>query len=148
MTGKYRHLDYVMWSKTVIARVRLSNGAQVLSRIKKIAGNITKMEIPHKKISIMLDRWVQVNFKTEGGKIGGWAPIKRDGRILQLTGRLRLSMLPFFNRKDAGIGSDLPYSEKHEKGQGVKKRRMLPLIGEVKRDIVNVYNQHVKDSAK
>ena len=106
------------------------------------------MSIPHKKISIMLDSWVQRNFKTEGGNVGGWASIKRDGRILQDTGRLRASFLPFFNKKDAGIGSDLPYSKAHEEGIGVEQRRILPETPEVKRDITKVYDEHIRKSAK
>jgi len=106
------------------------------------------MSIPHKKISIMLDRWVQDNFRSEGRKIGGWASIKREGRILQKSGRLRSSFIPFANLKDAGIGSDLPYSEIHEKGIGVRKRRILPIQKEVHKDIVTVYEKHIKDSAK
>ena len=121
---------------------------QVRAKLAKVGGKMGGMDVPHKKISIMLDRWVQDNFKSQGGKVGRWPPIKRDGMILQLSGRLKLSMLPFASRKDAGIGSTLPYSQKHEEGEGVKKRRMLPLIGEVKRDVVAIYNKHVKDSLR
>lgn len=116
--------------------------------MQRINKNIAALDIPHKKISIMLDRWVQTNFKTEGGNVGGWAPIQRQGRILQDTGRLRASFLPFANKKNAGIGSDLPYAETHEEGIGVKVRRMLPELPEVRRDILSVYNKHIKDSAK
>ena len=79
-----------------------------------------------KKVSVMLDTWVQKNFQTEGLPVGGWADIERNGMILQDTGTLRLSFIPFSSKNDAGIGSDLPYAIVHEKGLGVTKRRILP----------------------
>ena len=79
-----------------------------------------------KKVSIMLDQWVQKNFQTEGLPVGGWEEIARNGMILQDTGTLRHSFIPFSTKNNAGIGSDLPYSVIHEKGIGVAKRRMLP----------------------
>lgn len=100
------------------------------------------------KVSIFLDRWVQSNFKTEGGKVGDWKPIARDGMILQDTGRLRASFLPFATKKNAGIGSDLPYSKKHEEGQGVTKRRMLPKEKEVKKGIKKIFDLYIKKVLK
>lgn len=143
-----------------------TNSAQVRSRLKKISRGISDMSIPHKKISVMLDRWVQINFKEEGDKVGKWPKLKAGGRykkktgkakrkldtsakILQDTGRLRKSFLPFFNKKDAGVGSDLPYSEPHEKGLGnLPKRRMLPILKDVKRDIVKEYENHIRRASK
>ena len=61
--------------------------------------------------------WVQKNFKGEGKAVGGWAPFKAGGRwrkgfgldtsakLLQDTGALRASFLPFASKTDAGIGS-------------------------------------------
>jgi len=126
----------------------MANVTAVRKRITDIHGALADTTRVHKKISIMLDSWVQRNFKSEGGSVGGWAPITRQGRILQDTGRLRLSFLPFADKDNAGIGSDLDYSEKHEKGIGVSRRRMLPKINEVNDQIVKRYNIHVEGSIK
>lgn len=143
--------------------VKATNMPQVKARVKKILANLQDIEPAHKKISIMLDRWVQENFKTEGGNVGGWAPLKAGGRftgkgknrkfdpsakILRDTTRLSKSFLPFANKKDAGIGSDLPYSKPHEEGLDIVMRRILPRLPEVKRDITNVYNDHVKGAIR
>lgn len=143
--------------------IKATNMPQVKARLSKIHVKLKDIEPAHKKISIMLDRWVQQNFKTEGGNVGGWAPLKAGGRftgkgknrkfdpsakILRDTTRLSKSYLPFANKKDAGVGSDLPYSKPHEEGIGIVMRRMLPIYQEVKRDIVNVYNNHVKGAIK
>jgi phage gpG-like protein len=92
-----------------------------------------------KHVSVMLDQWVQRNFKSEGGNVGGWKPFAHGGRILpngtidtnakllQDTGLLRSSFKPFYTDKTAGIGSDLPYAPLHNYGKGaVPARRMLP----------------------
>lgn len=97
---------------------------------------------PMKKISIMIDRWTQDNFRTEGGNVGGWEPLAHGGRfvkknggwildesakILQDTGALRISTLPFHTKRTAGIGSELPYSKKHNEGEdGLPVRRIIP----------------------
>ena len=82
-------------------------------------------EEPHAKVAVFLDRWVQTNFRKEGGLVGRWKKLKLGGRrltgggfdptakILQDTGRLRISFIPFSNRRTAGIGSDIPYAKKH-----------------------------------
>lgn len=110
------------------------------------------------QVAIFLDQWVQENFKTEGGKIGGWLPFKSGGRrlrngefdtsakLLQDSGRLRASFLPFASKKDAGIGSKMDYSKAHQEGIRVPERRMLPLVKEVKGPIHEKFNIHVKRS--
>ena len=72
------------------------------------------------KVSIWLDRWVQKNFKSEGGSVGGWKKsqraIRQGGMTLQDKGRLRSSYVPFATNTTAGIGSGLHYAADHEEG--------------------------------
>lgn len=125
-------------------------------RIKELQ----KLDIPMKKASIYLDRWVQSNFKSEGGKVGGWQPFARGGRVtsdgidtsarlLQDTGRLRASFLPFATKKTAGISSDLDYAKTHEYGTGdVPMRRMLPEKADVIDDIRRILKDFAVDAIK
>lgn len=137
---------------------------EVRERLKRMRKDVGDMRTPYAQAATYLDRWVQKNFKTEGGNVGGWAPLKFGGRwsqrgggrffdsaakVLQDTGRLRQSFLPFVTRRDAGIGSDLPYAKKHAEGKGeagrkLPKRRMLPTQREVRKDIREILNAHVK----
>ena len=92
----------------------------------------------------------------------GWKPLAAGGRwktyangrkafdpeakILQDTGRLRLSFITFErnNGNAVGIGSDVPYSEKHEEGEGnVPQRRMLPRRSEIIEDVRRIFDQFV-----
>lgn len=121
---------------------------------------LSSLDVPMAKVSVYLDRWVQTNFKTEGGLTGpgGWKDFKFGGRILpdglidttakllQLTGRLRASFSPFYTKRSAGIGSDLDYSEDHHKGIGTAKRPLLPDSTQVSKDITRILNNHVADS--
>lgn len=139
-----------MMRSAPVITIKAKNPTTIARKALKMVDKLASLEVAHKKISIMLDRWVQLAFRSEGnqGNIGGWAPIQRDGRILQDKGRLRASFIPFFDEKDAGIGSELPYAVVHEEGKGVTKRRMLPIMDEVRRDVTAVYNKHVEDSIK
>lgn len=117
-----------------------------------------------KRASVFLDRWVQDNFKTEGGNVGGWEPFAYDGRptgrqvegvpvvdttakLLQDTGRLRASFMPWATKNNAGIGSDLPYAEFHNDGAGVPERRILPERGEIDKEVYDILNEYINDSA-
>lgn len=135
------------------------------NRYKDNAEKIKNLKTPYKKIAIFLDSWVQRNFKGQGKQVGGWKKFKKrkDGtrgrwirgkgldttaKLLQDTGRLRASFLPFAHAKDAGIGSDLPYAEKHEKGVKVPVRRILPIKSEVIDRASKIMDDYVKDNLK
>lgn len=115
---------------------------------------------PHARIAILLDVWVQRNFKSEGGNVGVWKPfaIRKDGRrgrwvkgkgldtsakLLQDTGQMRLSFIPFTTVKTAGIGSDLDRSKEHN-----PVRRMLPNDKDVKPMVNRVWKKHIKKAYK
>jgi phage gpG-like protein len=112
------------------------------------------------KVAVYLDQWVQRNFQSEGGNVGGWLPFAAGGRwkngkfdpsakLLQDTGRLKHSFLPFSSKKNAGVMSDLDYSIFHEEGTAyLPSRRMLPEAKEVKQPIKDMFGVHVKESLK
>lgn len=133
--------------------------------LRIIARRIKNTRGANRKVSIFLMRWYNENFKSEGGKVGGWKPFKLGGRrlpgglidtsakLLQDTGRLRLSINPFFNKRLAGIGSSLKYSITHELGlphKSLPARRMLPVASDrsVVVGITKIYNHHVRKAIK
>ena len=96
---------------------------------------------------------IQENFRTRGGKVGGWKPLspryaaaksaQYPGRgILQRTFRLQRSLLPTGSRVGGGvvgpegvyepsktvlrIGTAVPYADRHDRGlDGMPKRQIL-----------------------
>ncbi len=140
---------------------------QVRARYAAMHAELQDKRDPNQRVMVYLDGWVQRNFKTEGGKVGGWVPLAAGGRwkttaagvrkfdpdakILQDTGRLRLSFVPFERDRGnvVGIGSDVPYSEKHEYGEGnLPQRRMLPRRSEIIEDVRRIFSQFVGNAVR
>lgn len=111
---------------------------------------------PHREAAEFLQRWVRRNFQSEGGLVGGWAPLAASTRkaraggadagkpILQGSGRLRRSFVPFSSAGGAGIGSALPYAARHHLGLGLPRRRLLPLADEVRPDLGAIVRAQVE----
>lgn len=126
-------------------------------RYQEAARKLEDLNPTMKKVSVYLDQWVQRNFQTQGGKVGGWQPfvesnprIAQDpsAKLLQDTGALRRSFLPFATGDNAGIGSDLPYSEPHNAGWGhLPQRRLLPKKTEVNDDVSDIIRADVNKIA-
>ena len=141
-------------------KVKSPTFKEMEARYKKRAEELKVMKTPNKRIAIFLDRWVQLNFRTEGGNVGGWKPLALGGRfvdgildtsakILQDTRTLQKSFLPFATNKNAGIGSDLDYAKPHEEGlNGLPRRRILPKNSEVRGDVKKLYTQWVEGIMK
>lgn len=123
----------------------------------------------HKRISVYLLKWVDTNFKTEGGKVGGWQKLKLGGRplprsqrtetkqldssakVLQDTGQLRRSFVPFSDSNTAGVGSEigkfdnLPYAKKHHEGHGaLPRRQLIPTVNQVGDEILEMYEEYIE----
>ena len=154
-------------------------GADALaSNLSRAARTMGDLAPSMKRVSVVLDQWVQRNFKREGELAGGWTPFKHGGRVvsdpekattsrpvfvsfssgagfltdlnvdesaklLQHTGALRSSFVPFGGKDVAGIGSDLPYSKPHNEGTGVPKRRMLPEADDVRERVLDIMGEGV-----
>lgn len=115
---------------------------ELRKRLAKKRAGVMDLRTPYARAAVLLDQWVQRNFKSEGGKVGGWIPFAKNAagipivelrepdrapaKLLQRTGRLRSSFNPFANTKRAGIGSDLPYAKDHHEGIGLPERQLLP----------------------
>jgi phage gpG-like protein len=144
---------------------------EVRKYLLDVEKRVKTLRVPLKKTSIFLDRWVQWNFRDQGQKLGSdkWPPFKgggrkkkgrkfepftfrrndRGARLLQDTGRLRNSFEPFYNARNAGVGSDLHYAKYHEYGvskRNLPARRMLPKRKEIIKDVREIFRDHVVDS--
>lgn len=134
------------------------------NKLINIESSIRSPIIANAQVSQWLVRWVNDNFKTEGGKVGKWAPFKLGGRkvkkgkwgkrsrysgknkwvldtsakLLQDTGQLRGSFKGFATNEVAGVGTEVTYSKYHEYGVPKNKlpqRRMMP-DPELDKDVV------------
>lgn len=121
--------------------------------------------LTNKKAVILLDRWIQKNFQSEGdlaypGK--GWEPldpktiaarrkgekIDREDKILQDTGQLRSRWKHTWTQRSAKIQSGVDYGEYHEKGKGVPERRVLPTEEQIMPELLKLFGKFVQTSLK
>jgi phage gpG-like protein len=79
----------------------------------------------HARWAILALNWINKNFSSEGGMVGGWKPLSPNtlanrrsgtGKPLLDTGRLRGSFIPRWNSVQASVGSNLEYAIYHELG--------------------------------
>lgn len=74
-------------------------------------------------------------FEQDSGPDGPWKPLKKGRRrggskILQDTGRLKGSIVPFSGRDYAGVGTDLDYAPYHNYGtKHIPQREFMWLDG-------------------
>lgn len=118
----------------------------MLARLKRLSNIISDFSIPNKAAAIKLYGWVQRNFRSEGGKVGGWprskAAERRHGQTLQDSGNLRDSFNPIHTKKLAGVFSPTDYSIDHELGlKGLPVRRMLPTEREAWEEVEPIYEK-------
>lgn len=133
--------------------VKIIGLEEVKAMFHKAQKTIANPEVSFKRALAVLDRWVQENFKTEGGKVGGWRPLKEatirarmrrrnktgDIRILQDNGTLKRNWKHISGKDYAGIQStatagksNYPYGLAHDEGRGNNpQRRILPTEEEI-----------------
>lgn len=131
-------------------------GAQIGQRFRQKAEDTKKaITLANKKASIVLYQWVMENFKDEGGPAGGWAPLAPStvkwksahgySKLLQNTGALRGSFVPYSDQDVALTGSPLAYSGYHQEGTGrMPQRRLLPNVAETQKIAVEIYGREMK----
>lgn len=128
--------------------------------MKKRGAKLKQMQIPNKKATIVMDRWIQLNFRQEGAPAGGWEPLSKTtlsmrrnkgkgAKILQDTGALKSKWKPYYNITMARIRSGVDYGEKHDKGlDGLPQRRILPTEKEIMPELLPIYKKHIRTSLK
>tara|TARA_Y100000310_G_C20643172_1_gene795099 strand:- start:1228 stop:1692 length:465 start_codon:yes stop_codon:yes gene_type:complete len=120
------------------------------------------MRKANKGAAILLDRWTQQNFRSEGGEHDEaalyWPPLsqatisrRRTGpgsgtaKILQDTGRLKSGFEITANRGFGRVENKVKYSVKHEFGHGrIPKRKMFPTIQQGEKIVFPAYREFVK----
>lgn len=134
----------------------LMTGSQVRQRIQERAREARQaVVVANKKASIKLYQWVLRNFQEEGALAGGWEPLAPStiaykaehgySRMLQNTGAMRSSFLPYSDDKLARVGSALAYSATHDQGSGrVPQRRLLPNEEDVQPMVMEIYGREMK----
>ena len=127
--------------------LKLQNEASFNRSMERIKKSISDREKVNAQAVVIVDRWIQKNFESEGEPFGGWTPLSpvtiamrtrnKEGnvRILQDTGQLKTRWKHLYDEKTAAIQSGVPYATLHNNGGWTKfggslvrvpKRQILP----------------------
>jgi len=137
--------------------------------LSQVASRIDDRKATNKAVSVELYGWVVRNFKAQGGltESRSWAPLKpatikakaKHGyrMILQNTGALRQSFVPFSSNDEAGVGAaqmvgkDRPtdLAAIHQYGtEHIPARPMLPSRRQALEIAIKVYDYHISRAVK
>ena len=142
-------------------RLRITlEGVLELSRILGMEyQKVSDFKKPLSKSAQFILRDVEQNFTSEGGLVGGWAPLAEStikgrlragfgaGPILQRTGKLRRSFYSIVDSQRAVISSKSPYFVYHQSRQPRKilpRRAMLVLVNKTKENIVEEFHKFLR----
>lgn len=142
-------------------------GLQVL---KRKAGQAKKRLKERKKLNaratVIIDKWIQKNFQTEGKEVGGWEDLaeatkerRRKGKkkakghkILQDTGQLKTRWKHFFNHKIARVTSNVRYAVYHDSEKKPRKylprRQILPDSKHIEKQLEKIYDDFASREIK
>lgn len=148
----------------------ISVNAIGIKAMRKSAGALGKGMKKRRTVNgravLIVDRWIQKNFQSEGEKVGGWEPLaestilarrtstkKRKGnKILQDTGQLKTRWKHYWSHKYAKITSNVPYAVYHDSDKPRKgnlpRRQILPDAKHIMPQLKKVYNHFVKTQIK
>jgi phage gpG-like protein len=130
-------------------------------KLEKLARSLRNPILANRAASVALYGWVIENYDSEGGKVGGWTPLKpstirekeRIGKTKMLvrTGHLRASLVPGYDQSNAWVASNVPYAVKHQEGDpdhNIPQRRILPNRSEVLKIGIKVYQFYVSKEVR
>lgn len=89
-------------------------GIQIMNEISNTFESESHEGTPWRQLSP-----VTIEMRRRGGRVG-------PPKILQDTGKLRREFVPRVTNVDVKIGTPTSYAPKHEFGEGVPRRQMLP----------------------
>ena len=143
------------------AIVKIVGLEAAMKHLENAERGIKQTETAFRRSLVVLDRWVQKNFQTEGGNVGGWVPLSdttvdmrmrrrnKTGmiRILQDNGKLRQQWEHESDEKHATLRSKVDYGIFHDSDEPRSKlpqRRIMPRMREAWDMIKPLFSEHIQ----
>lgn len=132
----------------------------IKDRMTDCRERMAKNKRNYARAAVIVDRWIQKNFRSEGGEVGGWEPLaksteatRRVGRkkdkghkILQDTGQLKTRWKLNWNHKRAIVKSGVNYGHYHDSKESrrrLPRRQILPDEEHIIDPIRKIFKKHV-----
>lgn len=142
--------------------IQIKGDEAVKSSIAKKHVKLGRRKTTNARAVIIVDRWIQKNFQTEGKPFGGWdrlQPVTIAGRrkkgkgakILQDTGNLKDNWKHFWNSAYGRIRSGTPYAKYHDSADErsrLPRRQILPDEKHIIKDLIKLYGKWVGSVVK
>lgn len=143
--------------------VNIKNANTISRKVSDCSRSLEKRKASFAMAVIIVDRWIQKNFASEGAPVGGWAPLKpltiarrREGkkknkghRILQDAGQLKTRWKHYWTDRSAIVRSGVDYGIYHDSDKPrtvLPRRQILPDEKHIIRDIEKIFGKHVSTS--
>jgi phage gpG-like protein len=141
------------------ASVQMIGLEAVKRRLDKVERETKNATAAYAQSIALVDRFVQENFKSQGGKVGGWAPLKQSTikarrnkkkgsiKILQDNGLLRMNWKHVYDHKSGSLVSGVYYGIFHDSDKprtsSLPRRRILPTQKEMWPKIKEIFERHI-----
>lgn len=137
--------------------IKIEGMAKLQARLNRAGAALKNRKRLNHNAVTLVDKWIQQNFQSEGGKVGGWEPLSpltikaRRGsraRILQDRGWLKSRWDLIADARQAKIVSKTSYGYFHDKGKGVPKRQIIPTVRQIQPELQKLYNHFIGKALK
>ena len=134
--------------------------ARTRRNLERLAGELTNPVQANKAAATAIYGWTMRNYDAEGvHQKPRWPAlaertVKRKARkgkekMLVMSGHMRASILPFWSKDNAGVGSEVEYAAHHEEGRKhLPQRKILPTERVVAETGLKVYGYYVSEAVK
>ena len=139
---------------------------KVKTRMEKNRHRLTKNKVAYQKAVIVIDRWIQKNFETEGGLLGSKWPSLAESTLLNIkrgrrkkgykilhgdTGDLKTNWKHWFTTARAVVRSKTPYAIYHDSDEPrefLPRRQIIPDAKHIEEKITKIFGKLVKGNLR
>ena len=129
---------------------------QSIKAFRTVKKRFDKRKEANAKAVLVIDKWIQKNFQSQGKDVGGWAKLKpatlkqrKGSRILVRTGQLRTRWAHKYDNEHALVESGISYGIYHDQGtRNLPRRQIAPDAEHVGSSLEKIFNNFTEKVIK
>ena len=139
--------------------------SELFKKLKATEEKLQKRKTANAQAVVIIDKWIQDNFKKEGKGTGldtPWAPLakstkeqrkrkKKGNKILQITGQLRSRWKHQYTNEIAMVQSNVPYAYPHDSDgprRKLPRRQILPDYKHIEKTLSKIFENFAEKAVK